>query len=154
MRPERGAISLRKTLPTCAMPKGITPAFCSKQNLKLRKMPCAVSGLRYPVRLPDGPIGVDMPRTSHAASHTSRCHGSATRSWLPGASAKSPLSSASASASASFPCDDEDDDDDDDDEDNISCISISPIGPGMRRRFAGRSLSLSSILLSVVPSRG
>ena len=31
---------------TCATPNGMLPEFCSRQNLKLRKIPCAVSGRR------------------------------------------------------------------------------------------------------------
>ena len=42
-----GVISFRKAFPICAMPNGgLRRAICAT-FLKLRKMPCAVSGRRY-----------------------------------------------------------------------------------------------------------
>jgi len=43
-------------MPTYAAAKGILPLLNSMSLLKLMKIPCAVSGLRYPVMYPDGPI--------------------------------------------------------------------------------------------------
>jgi len=42
----RGVISLRKLLPTCAMPNGTFSRVESSTFLKLTKMPWAVSGRR------------------------------------------------------------------------------------------------------------
>ena len=42
----RGVTSLRKLLPICAMPNGTFTRVVSTTFLKLRKMPCAVSGRR------------------------------------------------------------------------------------------------------------
>ena len=42
----RGVISLRKERPICAMPKGSLTRVVSTTFLKLKNMPCAVSGRR------------------------------------------------------------------------------------------------------------
>ena len=64
----RGLGRVAPCVHTCATPKGMEPAFCSRQNLKLRKMPWAVSGRRYPVRLPTGPMGVGNMRLNATGS--------------------------------------------------------------------------------------
>lgn len=47
IRPERGEISFLKEFPIWAAAKGNLPWLNSSRRLKLRNIPCAVSGLRY-----------------------------------------------------------------------------------------------------------
>lgn len=47
IRPDRGEISFLKEFPICAAAKGNFPWLNSKSRLKFRKIPCAVSGLKY-----------------------------------------------------------------------------------------------------------
>src|SRR5580704_2262769 len=54
----RGVISLRKLLPTCAMPKGILTRVLSHTFLKLTNIPWAVSGRRKAV--PSSPARAPM----------------------------------------------------------------------------------------------
>jgi len=46
IRPERGEISFLKEFPIWAAAKGSLPWLNSRRRLKLRNIPCAVSGLR------------------------------------------------------------------------------------------------------------
>ncbi len=56
--PCRGAISLRKARPICAATSGSLPRFWRKSHGKAWKMPCAVSGRKYPVEPRPAPIEV------------------------------------------------------------------------------------------------
>ena len=79
-----GVISLRKDLPTCAIPNGGFLRENCSTFLKLMKMPCAVSGRRYAVA-PDsltGPIVVSNIRLKSRASV--RSHSSVSPGCLDG----------------------------------------------------------------------
>src|SRR6202012_1807968 len=54
----RGVISLRKLLPTCAMPQGILTRVLWETFLKFTNIPCAVSGRRKAV--PSSPARAPM----------------------------------------------------------------------------------------------
>src|SRR5512146_2978279 len=72
----RGLISLRTDFPICATPNGTLMRVESTTFLKLAKMPCAVSGLRYVLAAESasGPTWVSNIRLNLRAAVSSPLH--------------------------------------------------------------------------------